>query len=93
MDLWQEDVWASLKEPSGRRRSKNSPKKSRSRRPSNRQHPESEALAQAITDLLRHPEESRDMGRRARQRCLASYTLAETSRLLEEVVLRVADAV
>ena len=52
-----------------------------------------EALAEAITDLLRHPEESRDMGRRARERCLAMYTLAETSRLLEEVVLRVVDAV
>ncbi len=51
-----------------------------------------EALAEAITDLLRHPEESKAMGRRARERCLAIYTLAETSRLVEEVVRRVLNA-
>jgi hypothetical protein len=33
------------------------------------------------------------MGRRAREGCLTMYTLAETSRLLEEVVLRVVKAV
>jgi glycosyltransferase involved in cell wall biosynthesis len=49
-----------------------------------------EALADAITEVLRRPEESEAMGRRARQRCLAMYTLAETSRRLEEIVRRVA---
>ena len=51
------------------------------------------ALAEALTEMLRHPEESREMGRRARERCLAVYTLAETSRLLEEVVRRVLNTV
>lgn len=50
-----------------------------------------QALAEAIAELLRHPEESLEMGRRARERCLAVYTLAETSRLLEEVVRRALD--
>lgn len=48
-----------------------------------------QALAEAITELLRNPEGSQEMGRRARERCLAVYTLAESSRLLEEVVRRV----
>jgi glycosyltransferase involved in cell wall biosynthesis len=47
------------------------------------------ALAEAITEVLRHPEESRAMGQKARQRCLSLYTLAETSRLLEKIVRRV----
>jgi len=48
-----------------------------------------EALSEAIADLLRHPVESDAMGRRARERCLALYTLAEVSRRLEQVVRRV----
>jgi len=52
-----------------------------------------EALSEAIADVLRHPEESRAMGRRARERCLALYTLAETSRLLKDVVQRVTSSV
>ena len=33
------------------------------------------------------------MGRRARERCLALYTLAEVSRLLKDVVERVTSSV
>lgn len=51
------------------------------------------ALAESISDVLDHPDESRAMGQRARERCLSRYTLAETSRLLEKIVRRVAGEV
>ncbi|HKA37817.1 MAG TPA: glycosyltransferase [Thermoanaerobaculia bacterium] len=49
-----------------------------------------EALAESISDVLDNSVESREMGQRARERCLSRYTLSETSRLLEKIVGRVA---
>jgi len=51
---------------------------------------ESDALAAAIRDLLEHPAEARVLGQRARERCLANYSMRHVADALLTAVNRVA---
>jgi glycosyltransferase involved in cell wall biosynthesis len=46
---------------------------------------DAEALASAIVELLADPDEARELGRRARARCLEHYTLEQVGAKLREV--------
>jgi glycosyltransferase involved in cell wall biosynthesis len=51
---------------------------------------DADALAEAIAELLADPEAAGELGRRARERCLAHYTLEQVGAKLSEVVQSVA---